>query len=114
MTATRVSWRGAEITNSFDIDCLPWGMERLIREGGHPAWSRIPRRHRGTKVELVTSSRWPEAECHSSYTTRPGTAPLWGKASACHRPEGLYRLPNNSSFRTACPVGPRPASLQTF
>src|ERR1039457_6831135 len=34
MTATRVSWRVAEITNSFDIDCLPWGMERAYGKAG--------------------------------------------------------------------------------
>src|SRR5664280_601689 len=43
MTATRVSWRVAETTNSFDIDCLPWGMERVYGKAGAPAWSRIPR-----------------------------------------------------------------------
>src|SRR5438094_10478622 len=89
MSATRVSWRFAEITNSFDIDCLPGARRDTVRMAGALRVSRHSPRA-GNDVKLVTSSRWPEVELHVPRTPfRPGTAPHRLGALSRYPPEAL-------------------------
>jgi hypothetical protein len=75
-----------------------------MRKVGALRGSRIPRTKRETQIELVTDSRWPEAELHSSIRRPAGNHSL-GRALSRHRPEALYRLPE-SVFRRGIAAPP--------
>src|SRR5436305_6285092 len=78
MTATRVSWRFAEITNSFDIDCLPGARRGYHEEGGRPACVSTFPPTPGNREPVVVNSRWPEMELHLPLTPS-GREPLPGE-----------------------------------
>src|SRR5271157_1563918 len=106
MTDTRVSWRVAEITNSFDIDCLPWGVERVNGKEGalrgleSPA---SPGNEIRTRYKLTLAGGGAIFLIHHPAGNRSSM-----EESVCTPPSrgSLYRLPNNFVFRTGHPVGP--------
>src|ERR1035438_513080 len=90
MTATRVSWRVAEITNSFDIDCPPWGMERVYGKAGALRGLESP------------ASPGNESQARYKLTLAGGGVPF-----LIHRPAG-----NRSSLGESVCTPPSRGSLQ--
>src|SRR5271157_726973 len=114
MTATRVSWRVAEITNSFDIDCLPWGMERVYGKAGALRGLESPRvtGERKSNSLQAHAGRRRSAIPH----TPSGREPLLFGGRRLHATvprvsTGSLTIPFTGPDT---PVGPRPASSQTF
>src|ERR1035441_3160728 len=107
MTATRVSWRVAEITNSFDIDCLPWGMERVYGKAGalrgleSPA---SPENESRTRYKLTLAGGGATILIHHP----TGNRSFFGE-SVCTLPSrGSLQAPEQSQFPDGVPHGPAP------
>src|ERR1700730_9542178 len=103
MTATRVSWRLAEITNSFDIfRCLPGAWRGTVRKVAPCVCVEVPQTD-GNRSQMHELTLAGGGAAFSSYTIRPGTTPL-AREDACAplSPRGLYRLPTDL-FSSAAP-----------
>src|ERR1022692_2558216 len=107
MTATRVSWRVAETTNSFDIDCLPWGMERVNGKAGTLRGLESPvspENENQTRYKLTLAGGGATFLIHHPAGNRSSLG-----ESVCTPPSrGSLQAPDQFLFPDGVPTGPAP------